>query len=212
MCHKDIYKGSKIIALNITFNDEQLIWVGGRVKISDIFTNSNHQIVINRHHLIARFLIKHHEQYFLVGREQTLSSIRSRLWIPAYHRLIRSVITHCLYYKLEKAAPVTPFIVNVPSDSLCFNEKLFTKTWVDYLGPYQIKLSKGTRSSLATAKRCIVLFTCLSTRAVHLEIPGDLSTDFFILSLRRFLARMRTVKVMRSNNGTNFVGASTELK
>ena len=83
---------------------------------------------------------------------------------------------------------------------------------MDYLGLYQIKLPKGTRSNEATTKRYIVLFACLSTRAVHLENDGDLSTDSFILSLRRFLGRRGTVKIMRSENGKNFVGASTELK
>ena len=103
-------------------------------------------------------------------------------------------------------------MANVPLDRLCFNEKPFTKTELDYLGPYEIKLSKGTRSNQANAKRYIVLFTCLSKRTVHLEIARDLSTDSFILSLRRFLARRGTVKVTRSDNGTNYVGASTELK
>ena len=74
-------------------------------------------------------------------------------------------------------------MANVPSDRLCFNNKPFTKTRVDYLGPYQIKLSKGTKSNEAIAKRYIVLFRCLSTRAVHLEIAGYLSTSTFILSL-----------------------------
>ena len=192
--NKDIDKASKIIALNPTFNDKQLICVRGRFQVSDIFTNSNHQIIISRHHPTAKLIIKHHKQYLHVGRDQTLSSICSRFWIPASCGLICSVIKHCLYCKQEKAAPVTPFMANVLLDRLCFNEKPFTKTGVDYLGPYQIKLSKGTRSNQATTKCYIVLFTCLSTRAVHLEIAEDLPTDSFVYSLRRFLARRGTVK------------------
>ena len=72
---------------------------------------------------------------------------------------------------------------------LCIDEKPFTNTGGDYLGPYHIKLSKRTRSNQATAKRYVALFTCLTTRAVHLEIAGDLSTDAFILALRRFISR-----------------------
>ena len=72
--NKDIDKGSKIIALNPTFNDKQLICVGGTVKVSDIFANSNHQIIISRHHPIAKLIIKHyHEQYLHMGREQSFS-------------------------------------------------------------------------------------------------------------------------------------------
>ena len=71
-------------------------------------------------------------------REQTLSSIRSRFWILASRRLIHSITKHCLYCKREKAAPVTLFMANVTSNRLCFNEKPFLKTGVDYLEPYHM--------------------------------------------------------------------------
>ena len=52
----------------------------------------------------------------------------------------------------------------------------------------------------------------MTTRAVHVEIAGDLSSDSFILSLRCFIARRGNVKNIRSDNGTNFIGAEKELK
>ena len=68
-------KATKIIALNPTFNDKQSICVGRRAKVSNIFAYSNHQIIISRYHPIAKLIIKYHEQYLRVGREQTLSSV-----------------------------------------------------------------------------------------------------------------------------------------
>ena len=52
----------------------------------------------------------------------------------------------------------------------------------------------------------------MTVRAIHLELAGDLSTDVFIMVLRRFRSRRGHVKIIRSDNGTNFVGAVTELK
>ena len=61
-------------------------------------------------------------------------------------------------------------------------------------------------------KRYGTLFTCLSSRAVHIEKSNSLSTDSFILCLRRFIGRRGNVRLIRSDNGSNFVGASAELQ
>ena len=77
--------------------------MGGRVKNTDIFANSNYQVIVNKDHPIAKLVIKHyHEENLHVCREQTLSSIRSKYWIPESRGIIRSVITSCLYYKKGK--------------------------------------------------------------------------------------------------------------
>ena len=56
------------------------------------------------------------------------------------------------------------------------------------------------------------MFKCLTTRAVHLEIAGDMSTDSFILALRQFISRRGPTDIIRADNGTNFIGAESELR
>ena len=73
-------------------------------------------------------------------------------------------------------------------------------------------MKRKTRSNSGTAKRYGLLFTCLTTRAVYIELAKDLSTDAFILTLHRFISRCGNVQVIRSDNGTNFAGANKELK
>ena len=82
---------------------------------------------------------------------------------------------------------------------------------IDYFGPTIVKLSKGTRTSQATTKRYGAIFSCLTTRATHIELVGDLSTDKFILALRRFICRRGYPSRINSDNGANFVGAQREL-
>jgi hypothetical protein len=62
------------------------------------------------------------------------------------------------------------------------------------------------------AKRWGVIFTCLNSRAIHIEIPASLSTDSAIMAIRRFRGRRGDFKIMYSDNGTIFRGSETELK
>ena len=101
---------------------------------------------------------------------------------------------------------------SIPIDRIAVNQKPFSSTGVDYFGPIIIKLNKRTRSAQPTAKRYGVLFTCLTTRGVHLEVATDMTTDAFILVLRGFIAWRGHVKILRSDNGSNFIGAEKELK
>ena len=100
---------------------------------------------------------------------------------------------------------------NLPNDRLSLGEKPFNKVGVDYFGPLLVKLSKQTQSNQATAKR-FSFFTCLTTQAVHLEIAGDMSTDSFILALSWFVSWRGPIDIIRSDNGTDFIGAERELR
>ena len=82
----------------------------------------------------------------------------------------------------------------------------FTYTGVDMFGP--LNLTVGRRKE----KRWAVLFTCLTIRAAHIELAENLSADAFILCLRNFINRRGTPVNIRSDNGTNFIGAQRELE
>lgn len=81
----------------------------------------------------------------------------------------------------------------------------FTYSVVDYFGPFYIKDGRKV------VKRYGVIFTCMSSRAVHIKTSNMLQTDSYINALRRFLAERGPVCQIRSDRGTNFVGAKREL-
>ena len=82
----------------------------------------------------------------------------------------------------------------------------FTFSAVDYFGPWYIK--EGRRE----LKRYGVLFTCLSSRAIHLEVSNTLDTDSFLNAYHRFVCPRGPVRQLRSDQGTNFIGAMNKLQ
>ena len=85
-------------------------------------------------------------------------------------------------------------------------EAPFTWCGVDMIGTFYVK--EGRKE----LKRYATLFTCFSSRAIHIEVASTLTTDSFFMSLRRFLVRRGAVRSIRSDNGTNFVGADNEFR
>ena len=82
----------------------------------------------------------------------------------------------------------------------------FTNCAVDYSGPFVI------REGRKDLKRYGVLFTCMASRAVHVEASATLETDYFINAFSRFVSRRGPIRQLRWDQGTNFVGARRELK
>ena len=86
----------------------------------------------------------------------------------------------------------------------------FVTTSVDYAGPFQVLRSK--RRGMRSFKGYIALFICLSSKAIHMELVGDLTTQSFLGALTRFISRRGKPSEMWSDNGTNLAGTRNELK
>ncbi|XP_078347341.1 uncharacterized protein LOC144632548 [Oculina patagonica] len=97
-------------------------------------------------------------------------------------------------------------MADLPSSRLGYQQPPFTNTGVDYFGPMLVRHGRKTE------KRYGVLFTCLTTRAVHLEIAHSLDTNSCLMALRRMIFKRGKPANIWSDNGTNFVGAEKELR
>lgn len=86
----------------------------------------------------------------------------------------------------------------------------FSRTIVDFCEPFLCRCSKGR--GIKTTKGYVAVFVCFVTKAIHLELVSDLTTDAFLASLKRFVSRRGHPNDIYSDNGTNFVGASRVLR
>ncbi|GBN27227.1 hypothetical protein AVEN_37019-1 [Araneus ventricosus] len=88
--------------------------------------------------------------------------------------------------------------------------RFFSKVGVDSIGPFQMKPRKGR--GIRPMKTYACVFLCFTVKRMHLEMLGHLSSDCLIASLKRFATRRGNLDKLFSDCGTNFIGASKELK
>ena len=97
-------------------------------------------------------------------------------------------------------------MADLPADRITPDKPPFTSVGVDCFAPLQV------RRGQSLVKRYWVIFTCMTIPAVHLEVAHSLDTDSFLMALRRCIARRGQVKIIRSDNATNFTSGERELR
>ena len=106
----------------------------------------------------------------------------------------------------QQVGGVQPFLAELPKGRLEEWVFPFAITGEDYFGPFEVKVIRKIM------KRWCCLFTCLTTRPVHVKIVSILETDSCLVAITRFFARRRKPKTILSDIGTNFVGAARKMQ
>ncbi|XP_052818526.1 uncharacterized protein LOC128244575 [Mya arenaria] len=203
---------SSLSTLSPFLDEKSVLRVGGRLTKADVPSISKQPIIIPKKSHIALLLVRHfHEKVQHQGRLLTESTLRNNgFWIIGAKRLISSTIHKCVICKRQRGKFQSQYMSDLPEDRVTPSAP-FTVIGVDTFGPWHI-VARKTRGGFAESKRWGMLFTCLSTRAVHIEVIEELSSSAFINAFRRFVAIRGPVKEVRSDRGTNFIGALDDLK
>lgn len=189
---------------------ENVIRVGGRLRNSLLDTQSKHPILLPKKHHVVNILIDYfHVRELHSGPVQLQATITQRYWILSARSIIRSRVFKCIRCFKTKPKIIAPFMGDLPAERVT-PTRPFATSGVDYAGPFMIKLHLLRR--LQHVKVYICLFICFATKAVHIEVVSDLTSDAFIASLTRFISRRGLVSNLHSDCGTNFVGAAATLR
>ncbi|XP_061891197.1 uncharacterized protein LOC133641474 isoform X1 [Entelurus aequoreus] len=209
---KGLSKDNNLKALDPLIDADGLLRIGGRIKEAKLSLEEKSPLIIPGKHHISTLLVRHyHQKIQHQGRLFTEGALRAAgFWIVGGKRRVSSVIYGCVKCRKLRALPQTQKMADLPADRLS-TEPPFTNVGLDVFGPWTVS-ARRTRGGLAQDKRWAVLFTCMSVRAVHIEVIESLDTSCFINALRRFLAIRGPVKLIRSDRGTNFISACKELK
>ncbi|XP_050338216.1 uncharacterized protein LOC126764587 [Bactrocera neohumeralis] len=187
----------------------ELIKVGGRLDYADLPNSQKHPILLPSDSQFVLKYVRHlHLRNFHAGPKALVAFIRLEFWIvnarDVARRIVRSCV-HCVRYKpvlLQQVMGPLPVTRITPA-------RPFERCGIDFCGPIntylRIRGKPPTKSYLA-------VFVCLVTKAVHIEVVSDLSTNAFLNALKRMSGRRKMPCDIFCDNATNFVGASNQLK
>ncbi|XP_055918553.1 uncharacterized protein LOC129950651 [Eupeodes corollae] len=205
---KPLTKKSSIYTLNPYLDERGILRIQGRLDEALYLPfQARRPILLPPKHPLSMLIMKfYHEKLHHQNSAVVLNEVRQKFWIPHPKMLLKLVRRKCQQCKIDRAEPQTPIMGQLPIDRVTPFVRPFAYTGVDLFGPLNVTIGRRRE------KRWGVIFTCLTVRAAHLELAENLSTDAFIICLRNFINRRGTPVRIRSDNGTNFIGAQKELK
>ena len=152
-----------------------------------------------------------HEKVFHNGIRETLNLLRQKYWVLRGREKVKSIARKCIVCKKIEGLPYkTVFCPNLPHFRVD-QDPPFTHVGIDFAGPLIVKGESHVQNK-GEIKCYVCLFTCASTRAVHLELVEDLTVESFIRAFRRFCARRGLPATIISDNAKTFKAASKEVK
>lgn len=203
---KEIYKESPLFSLRPEFDEDKLLVLKGRLQFSDLNAREKHPWILPyKNKFVELLIIDAHERLCHFGVSSTLAHLREKYFIIKGRRCVKSVLKTCLVCRRYNTSAGKEMIAPLPRDRI-IETPPFETSGIDFAGPLFIKSSAGSEKSY------ILIFTCATTRAIHLELVSNLSTVNFILALRRFVSRRGFCRTIYSDNAKTFVKADAILK
>ena len=177
----------------------------GRIGNSSLPLSSKEPIILpSNHYFIKLLILDVHDKLKHSGVDSTLTTLRERFWILKGRQAVKKVLRNCVICRKFSGSPYAS--VNPPDLPAVrvSDDPPFTHTGLDFAGPLYVRCGANPAISEENTKSYICLFTCASTRAIHLELTLKLDVNSFLLAFRRFIARRGLPATLISDNATTF--------
>ena len=204
---RPLLRDSRIKALNPFLDEHGLLRVGGRLANSELAPSRSHPIIMeSKDSLMVKLFTHLHLFLCHCGPSLLLCYTGSKLHILGARRLSRKICSSCITCRRHRPQVQQQLMGDLPTQRVTLHPA-FTYTGMDYAGPFYIKLGRVRKPVKVEAYVCV--FVCMTFKAIHLEVVSDLTTAAFKAALQRFVARRGCPQHLYSDNGANFIGATT---
>ena len=194
--------------LHLFLDGDNIIRCYGRFKYANLSYNVKYPILLAKSSPLTTLIIKdRHRRVKHAGIKATLNEVRSDFWIPKVKRTVQDIVRRCIICRRFTAKPFqAPGPPPLPPIRLS-EMPPFTNTGVDFAGPLYCR----ERGSKMPSKSYISLYTCASTRAVHLELVPDMTAVSFTNSIIRFVSTRGIPHVIISDNAKTFKKTAEDM-
>ncbi|XP_071056370.1 uncharacterized protein [Onthophagus taurus] len=184
--------------------------LSGRLQFTNLNWNEKHPLILPKMSSFTTLVIRYHHLLNLHGGTQvTLASLRRQFWILGGRLPVRSFIHKCMVCARQRTITGQQLMGQLPKSRI-IPSRSFLNTGVDYAGPFSLRTLRGRGGKIY--KGYLIIFVCLSTSAIHLEVATDYTSSGFIAAYKRFVGRRGIAATITSDCGTNLVGADRELR
>ena len=193
--------------LRLYLDKNGLIRCAGRIDNASVSTDVKYPYLLpSKHPLTDLIVMDAHRNRAHVGLNGTITEIQQTFWIPKIRQRVKTILRSCVACRKIISRPYTaPDPPPLPKDRLG-DDPPFSVTGVDFTGALNVKQNKSKDT-----KVYLCLFTCATTRAVHIEIVPDLTENSFMLAFRRFISRRSLPRVIISDNASTFKCAAADI-
>ena len=199
-----VKKSSHLVKLCPKLENDLLV-IGGRLKHAFMSDQSKNPIILPKGHRVSQLICEEYHGSSHVGTEWVLSQIRNKFWVVNARPMLKSIRRNCMVCKRMYSTMCTQKMADLPPERCQPYQPPFSNVGVDIFGPFNVTQKQSQ------VKRYGCVFSCFVTRAIHLEVLSSMETDSFINAFIHFVARRGAPLQVRSDNGTNLVGARSEL-
>lgn len=197
---------NRLYTLSVYLDNVGILRLRSRITAAQDLDSCLSPPVLDGSHKYMQLYIQNvHKKLHHSGLETIVNEIRQSLWLVKLRSSIKNVLKNCPKCKINKAKPAAPSTGDLPHARLAHHARPFTFTGLDYFGPMSVTVGRHKE------KRYGALFTCMTSRAIHIELVYSLSADSAIAALRRFICRRGYPKEIWSDNATCFKAADREL-
>ena len=200
-----VNQSSSLSDLCPVLDKDGLLCVGGRLRHAELPNSSKFPIILPHKCEFSEKIASEFHCASHLGIEWTLAQLRQRYWITRARSVLKKVIDRCIRCKRLNASSCHQKMADLPFERVQPEVPAFTFVGLDCFGPFMVKHGRSE------VKRYGCIFTCLSIRAVHLEVLDTMTTDSFLNGFRRFVARRGQPTKVWSDNGPNIAAGQTEM-